>query len=170
MLDRSAFWSTAPEVLTGPGLTVRVLPPAPQLMVSGDLTGFLARHDLPPAAGLLAKVTGDRFALRLARSRMLVVGPDLPPEAAGWVDGCALSPMTGALAIMEITGPDAMALYARGTAVDASTASPSAALVFAGITVIACRHDGALRLHLDRGLVPYLMAWIAATDLVTLDA
>ena len=170
MLDRSACWSTAPEAPTGPGLSVRVLPPVPQLIVSGDLTGFLARHDLPPAVGLLALVTGRRFALRLARNRMLVVGLDLPPEAAGWVEGCALSPMTGALAVVEITGPDALALYARGTAVDASTASPSAALVFAGITVIACRHEDALRLHLDRGLVPYLMAWIAATDLVTPDA
>lgn len=166
MLDRSAFWSEAPANLTGPGLTVSVLPPVPQMMVSGDLPGFLARHALPPAVGLLANVTGDRFALRLARNRMLVVGLDLPPEAMGWVDGCALSPMTGALAVVEITGPDAMALYARGTAVDASTASPSAALVFAGVSVIACRHDDALRLHLDRGLVPYLMAWIGATDLV----
>lgn len=167
MLDRSPFWSEAPASLSGPGLTVRVLPPIPQLLVSGDLDGFLARHTLPPAGGLLTLATGSRYALRLARARMLVVGLDLPPEAAGWADGCATTPMTGALAVVEITGPDALALFARGTAVDPRAASPSAALIFAGITLIACRHGDALRLHLDRGLLPYLMAWIGATDLVT---
>ena len=77
MLDRSTFWSEAPSSLTGPGLAVRVLPPVPQLMVSGDLDGFLARHALPPAGGLLAKMSGERYALRLARHRMLVIGMDL---------------------------------------------------------------------------------------------
>lgn len=167
MLDRSAFWSIAPESLSGPGLTVRVLPPVPQVMVSGDLDAFLARHGLPAAGGLLAETSDSRYALRLARNRMLVVGLDLPPQAAGWADGCATTPMTGALAVVEITGPDAMALFARGTVVDPRSASPSAALIFAGVTLVASRHDTALRLHLDRGLVPYLMDWIAATDLVT---
>ncbi len=167
MLDRSDFWHTAPDSLTGPGFVVRVLPPVPQLMVSGDLDGFLACHSLPPSGRLLANVTGRRFSLRLARNRMLVVGLDLPPDVAGWKDGCALSPMTGALAVIEISGTEAMALFARGTAVDPNGASPSAALSFAGVTLIAYRHDGTLRLHLDRGLVPYLLNWIAATNLVT---
>lgn len=166
MLDRSPFWSKAPDSLRGPGLMVRVLPPVPQLMVSGDLDGFLARHALPPAGGLLAETSGSRYALRLARARMLVVGLDLLPEAAGWAKGGATTPMTGALAVVEASGPDAMALFARCTAVDPAANSPSAALSFAGVTAIACRHDGALRLHLDRGLLPYLMAWIGVTDLV----
>ena len=167
MLDRSAFWSIAPDSLSGPGLTVRELPSRPQLMVSGDLETFLARHSLPPAGGLLAEMSGSRFALRLARSRMLVVGLDLPPEAAGWADGCATTSMTGALAVVEVTGRDAMALFARATSVDPRTASPSAALIFAGVTLVAYRYGSALRLHLDRGLLPYLMNWIGATDLVT---
>lgn len=167
MLDRSAFWSEAPDSFSGPGLTVRVLPPLPQLMVSGDLDGFLARHSLPPSAGLLVETSGSRYALRLARNRMLVVGLELPPEAAGWADGCATTSMTGGLAVIEVTGHDAMALFARGTAVDPRSASPSAALIFAGVTLVASRLDTALRLHLDRGLVPYLMNWIGAIDLVT---
>jgi hypothetical protein len=137
-------------------------------MVSGYLAAFLANNNLPPAGGLMAQMSGSRFALQLARNRMLVVGMDLGPEAAGWVEGFALTPMTGALAVVQITGPDAMALYARGTAVDPRSASPSAALSFAGVTMIAYRHEAALRLHLDRGLVPYLMNWIGATDLVAL--
>lgn len=167
MLDRSTFWSEAPDSLTGPGLAVRVLPPVPQLMVSGDLDGFLARHALPPAGGLLAKMSGERYALRLARHRMLVIGMDLPPDAAAWVDGCARTSMTGALAVVEITGRDAMALFARGTAVDPASQSPAATLSFAGITLSAHFEGDALRLHLDRGFVAYLMGWIAATDLIT---
>lgn len=167
MLDRSAFWAEMPDTMAGPGLGVQVLPPLPQLMVSGDLNRFLAAHDLPPAGGLLAQTTGNRFALRLARNRMLVVGVNLEPKAAGWADGCATTPMTGGLAVVQITGPDAMALFARGTAVDPACASPSAALTFAGIAVIAYCHDGALRLHLDPALLPYLMSWIGATDLVS---
>lgn len=167
MLDRSTFWTATPDHQTGPGLAVRVLPPQPQLMVSGDLDAFLARHGLPAAGRLLAVVTGDRYALRLARNRMLVTGIDLAPEAAGWADGCAVTPMTGALAVIDVTGPDAMALFARATAVDPRGASPSAALMFAGITLVACRHEAALRLHLDRGLLPYLTSWIGATDLVS---
>ena len=167
MLDRSTFWAEAPVSLRGPGLVVRVLPPVPQVMVSGDLDGFLARHALPPAGGRLARMSGGRYALRLARHRMLVIGMDLAPDAAVWVEGCALTPMTGALAGIEITGPDAMALFARGTAVDPAGNSPSASLSFAGIPLSAHFEADALRLHLDRGLVAYLMGWIAATDLIT---
>ena len=167
MLDRSTFWAEAPVSLSGPGLVVRVLPPVPQVMVSGDLDGFLARHALPPAGGLLARMSGGRYALRLARHRMLVSGMARAPDAAVWVEGCALTPMTGALAGIEITGPDAMALFARGTAVDPAGNSPSASLSFAGIPLSAHFEADALRLHLDRGLVAYLMGWIAATDLIT---
>lgn len=165
MLDRSDFWTTPPEALTGEGISVRLLPPLPQAMVSGDLDGFAAANGLPPPAGLLAEVKGPCYALRLARSRMLAVGIDLDPASAGWVEGAALTPMTGALAVVEIAGENAMALVARGTAVDPRQPSASAALMFAGVTSVLYRHEGVLRLHLDRGLVPYLMDWCAATDL-----
>ena len=165
MPDRSDFWTTPTEALTGEGISVRLLPPVPQVMVSGDLDGFAAAHGLPPPAGLLAEVTGARYTLRLARSRMLAVGVELDPASAGWVDGAALTPMTGALAVVEIAGENAMALVARGTAVDPRRPSASAALMFAGFNSVLYRHDGVLRLHLDRSLVPYLMDWCAATDL-----
>lgn len=165
MLDRSDFWTVPPEALHGEGLSVRLLPPLPQVMVSGDLDGYAAAHGLPPTAGLLAEVTGRRYALRLARNRMLAVGIDLDPAAGGWVDGAALTPMTGALAVVEIAGENAMALLARATAIDPRQSSPSAALMFAGATAVLYRRDQGLRLHLDRGLVPYMMNWCAATEL-----
>lgn len=166
MLDRSGFWPAAGlEMLSGEGLTARVLPPVPQLMVSGDLAAFCEAQKLAAPLGLLAEVSLPRYALRLARQRMLVVGLTLDHAACGWTEGLAITPMTGALAVVEMAGPDRMALFARASAIDPRGASPSAALQFAGVTAALCSTAESLRLHLDRGLVPYLMDWIAATGL-----
>lgn len=165
MPEPSTLWSVPPAELVAPGLALRPLPPLPQALVSGDLDGFLARHAMPPALGLLAAASGPRYALRLARNRMLAVGVAFAPEAAGWADGVAVTPMTGAYAVLEIAGPRAMDLVQRGTAIDPRSASPGAALVFAGVDAVLYRHGAGLRLHLDRGLQPYLLSWAAATGL-----
>jgi tRNA U34 5-carboxymethylaminomethyl modifying GTPase MnmE/TrmE len=86
--------------------------------------------------------------------------------AAAWADGAATTPMTGALAVIEISGPAAMEIFARASAVDPSVNSACAAVSFAGVTGALCRCDGNLRLHLDRGLVPYMLDWISSTRLV----
>ena len=168
MLDRSGFWpapSTPDARLVGDSLDVRLLPPLPQVMVSGDLTGFLARHDLSPAVGLLAPVTQPRYALRLARNRMLAVGVAQDHAASGWAEGVATSPMTGALAVLQISGQRRMDLFARASAIDPKAGSPSAALNFAGVTAALCQDDEGLRLHVDRSLVSYLFDWITATGM-----
>ncbi len=166
MLDRSGFWP-APEVtaLSGEGLTVRLLPPVPQVMVSGDLAALCAAHQLTAPVGLLSHVDQPRHALRLARNRMLVVGMTMDHAAGGWSDGVAVTPMTGALAVVEMAGPNRMQVFARASAIDPRSESPSAALHFAGVNAALCRTSDTLRLHLDLGLVPYLMDWIAATGL-----
>lgn len=169
MLDRSSFWPVPPvegACLTGDGITIRLLPPMSQVMVSGGLEAFCAAHDLPPAVGLLAPVQAPRYALRLARNRMLAVGVGVDHATAGWADGIATTPMTGALAVIDIAGPQAMEIYARATAVDPNGNSASAALLFAGVTGALCRIDDGLRLHVDRGLTAYLFDWFAATRLV----
>lgn len=166
MPDRSGFWFAPPNndaVLKGDGLLVRLLPPVPQVMVSGDLGKFLAAHDLGPAAGLLGQVAPPRYALRLARHRMLAVGIPQDHASAGWADGVATTPMTGALAVLHISGDNGMALLARASAIDPRSESPSAALTFAGVQAVLCRHENDLRLHVDRGLVPFLLDWIRAT-------
>ncbi|MCA1336547.1 hypothetical protein [Pseudooceanicola marinus] len=169
MRDRAPFWTpaTRPEdiLLEGDWITLRGLPPLPQVMVSGDLDAYRAAHDLPEAVGLLAEAEDPHYAVRLARRRMLVVGTELSPRDAGWSAGCATSPMTGALAAFEITGPRAMDLVARATALDPYRPSPSAALLFAGMQGVLYRHGEALRLHIDRGLAAYLANWAAATSL-----
>lgn len=166
MLDRSGFWPAAVGPLAslqGEGLSVHVLPPVPQVMVSGDLAAFCVAEALPALAGLLAQVTAPRYTLRLARNRMLAVGTGLDHAAAGWADGVATTPMTGALAVLEISGPKAMDLFARASAIDPREQSPCAALSFAGVTSVLYRFDTKLRLHLDRGLQTYMLDWIVAT-------
>lgn len=168
MLDRSGFWPAVPAdgtCLMGEGLMIRALPPVPQVMVSGDLAAFCAAQDMPPPLGLLEQAPAGRHALRLARNRMLAVGIAVDHAAAGWAEGIATTPMTGALAVIQIAGPQAMAVFARASAVDPRQNSPCAALIFAGVSAAICRSDAGLRLHLDRGLLPYVLDWLAATGL-----
>ncbi|THF47985.1 hypothetical protein [Allorhizobium terrae] len=168
MLDRSKFWSAATTVGTitrSPAMTVEVLPAIPQVMISGDFANAMARFDFPAPVGLLAQAKGERYSLRLARNRILVVGLDLTAEPQSWLDGMAMSSMTGALAVIEISGTARMELVARGTAIDPESASPCAALHFAGVNSILYKYDDRLRLHFDRGLVSYMADWIVANDI-----
>lgn len=169
MLDRSGFWP-APQpsetTLTGEDLIVRLLPPVPQVMVSGTIDRFCEIHGLGAAAGLLAPVALPRYALRLARHRMLAVGISQDRAAAGWAEGVATTPMTGAIAVVEILGARALQLFARASAIDPGACSPSAALIFAGHPAAICRSADGLRLHIDRGLVTFLFDWIAETGVV----
>lgn len=168
MLDRGDFWSApaAPDAsLTAPGLQIRLLPALPQIMLSGDLAAGLARFGLTETFGLMGEASGPRYALRLARGRVLIVGEGCENAPAGWQDGVASTPMTGALAVLEINGPRAPELLARATAIDLRKASPCAALNFAGVTSVLSRHDGAIRLHFDRGLTTYMLDWCRSCGL-----
>lgn len=168
MLDRSGFWPVPPVAdarLAGDGLDVRLLPPVPQIMVSGALEAFCMAQGLAPPVGLLGHVVAPRYALRLARHRMLAVGVSQDHAASGWTDGIATSPMTGALAVLVISGPGRMELFARASAIDPHAASPSASLNFAGVTAALCQDDQSLRLHVDCSLVPYVFDWIAASGM-----
>lgn len=168
MRDRSGFWPTPPvsgAQLHGMGLSVCLLAPVPQVMVSGALDRFLTLQGMAPPVGLLGQVPSAQYGLRLARNRMLAVGLRQDHATAGWQDGFATTPMTGALAVLDIQGPGAMDLFARASAIAPRCHSPSAALIFAGMPAALCQYDGGLRLHIDRGLVAYLFDWITATGL-----
>ncbi|MDR7127210.1 hypothetical protein [Pseudotabrizicola sp. 4114] len=168
MLDRAPFWSPPHPVgttLRGDGIAVTLLPTVPQIMASGDIAAALGHFGVREAAGLLGLADGESYTLRLARNRILIAGRDLPHAGQGWQDGFALSPMSGALAVICIDGPRHMELFARGSAVDPKIQSPCAALSFAGVTCAICRHGDGLRLHIDRGLATYFLDWAKATPL-----
>lgn len=163
MLDRSAFWPVQPRRLTGKDLSVALLAPVPQVMISGDLDAACTAFDLPAPVGLLGQTVGSRAAIRLARYRMLAVGVTLSHANAGLRERFATTPATGSLAVLQIDGARSAELLARATAVDFIAGSPSAALQFAGMTAVLYRHDAGMRLHLDRGLVDYAFDWVQAS-------
>lgn len=163
MLDRGEFWSPASDGFAGintPNLKVQLLPAIAQLMISGDLDKALANHGLRQTLGLMEEAQGEIFMLRLARNRALLVGKSLSSQEAAFKDGVARTPMTGALAVLELSGPKAFEAVQRASAIDFRKPSPCAALNFAGVTSILYRRGDVLRLHLDRGLVPYMMDWL----------
>ncbi len=107
-------------------------------------------------------VSGDKYMVRIARDRLLAVGDQPFPIAAGWhAAGFAVSVMDAGLHVFEIEGPDLDRLIARGTALDPGQASRSASVLFAGVSVLFYRfgNPDRARLHVDRGLAPYLWEW-----------
>ncbi len=171
MLDHAKNWAAVPDwanaVITGPGFTVRSVPVLRQHLVSGNLERFARDHSLDEITGALGIAAGDRYATRMARDRVLAVGlPDLRP---GWNDnGYAITRMSSALHVFEIAGERALELIARGSAIDVDNPGPNSATAVAGIVTSLYRHNHpmTLRLHIDRGLAPYMWAWVGAQNLV----
>jgi sarcosine oxidase gamma subunit len=175
MRDLAEKWSVAPgwqsAVITAPGLVVRAIPGLNQLLVSGDLDAWARVSGVKAdGVGALGTAQGNRYAVRLARDRLLVVSKSPFAVATGWhADGFAVTAISAGLQVFEVEGTALDALIARGTTFDPKQASASAALSFAGISAIVYRHDGKLRIHVDRGLAAYLWTWMAtaAANIVT---
>ena len=129
MAERSDRWEPPlPEArgpVTGAGVTLSLCPLPRQTVLSGPVGNCLALAGQAGATGWPEPAAGDSYALRLRRDRILVVnGPDL---ADGWVgrSGVAVSDMTGAYVVFEITGPRALEILATGTELDPGLASGS---------------------------------------------
>lgn len=165
ILDRAAFWPepAAPGAFQQEidGLVARDLPEIPQALVSGDIDAFLAAEGLAPAVGLLGVAEGERYAVRLARQRLLAVGFEPEP---GWnPGGWGVTPMGAGLSVVGIEGPRWAEVFARATPIDPETASPSAGFLLGdGLPVTLTRHghDDCLRLHVARAALPGLHAWL----------
>jgi len=168
MRNLAEKWPAAPGFATATlnkdGVTVRTLGGLNQLLVSGDLAAWSKASGLAGEgveAG--AVVSGDKYMVRIARDRLLAVAEQPSPIEAGWhADGFAVTVMDAGLHVFEIEGPDLDRLIARGTALDPGQASPSASILFAGISVLFYRfgNPNRARLHIDRGLAPYLWEWL----------
>jgi len=173
MPDISTGWRPEPDWtsarLHGPTLDIRAVPGLPQRLVSGDIARFLARHGLSGDVGGLGLASGDRYAVRVARDRLLVVGLAASDCADGWhAEGYGVSTVGAGLRVLDIRGAGVRDLLARATTVDPDDPGRSAALLFCGLTCTVYFHgDGqTLRLHVDRGLAAYLWEWLECQPLL----
>lgn len=171
MRDLAEKWSPAPDwratTISTPGLSIRSLGGFSQYLVSGNLAAW---HEISGmdsgAVGALSIAQGDRYALRVARDRILAVSQTPLGIAPGWhAQGFAVSAFDAGLHMIEIEGPATPSLFARATTLDPEGTTASASLLFAGISALCCRHGhaGRLRVHMDRALAPYLWKWLEQT-------
>ncbi|MDR6754948.1 hypothetical protein J2Y48_000221 [Mycoplana sp. BE70] len=166
MLDVAAKWQPEPDWaharLAGRTIAVGAVNGVPQRLVSGDIDRFLARHDLGQEVGALGLAFGDRYAVRVARDRLLVIGLSASDLRDGWHDeGYAVSTVSSALRLFEAKGNGVRHLLAQATTIDPDNPGPCAAMPFAGVMGTVYRHGDAetLRIHVDRGLAAYLWEW-----------
>lgn len=166
MLDTAAKWQTEPDWaharLAGRPIEVGAVTGVPQRLVSGDIDRFLARHDFGKDVGALGLAFGDRYAVRVARDRLLIIGLPDSDLRDGWHDeGYAVSTVSSALRLFEARGDGVRDLLARATTIDPDNPGPCAAMPFGGVMGTVYRHGDTetLRIHVDRGLAAYLWEW-----------
>src|ERR1700712_2418744 len=86
--------------LRGENVAVRCLSQLTQHMISGGLDTFAANHDIGHPVGLLGHATGSRYAVRMARDRMIAVGIAGAELQIGWnPEGYAVTRMSSALQV-----------------------------------------------------------------------
>ncbi len=167
MRDLTSSWPAAPDwaaELDRNGIVVRSVVVNSQHLVSGNLAGFAAKAGLPDdGAGAFARIGGARYALRIARDRMLVVNGAADAMDAGWhEDGHAVTDVSALYHVFEIEGEGIGALIGEAMFVDPDAQSPSALTMFAGQQAIVYYHQGRLRVHVERGFAPYIWQWLEA--------
>lgn len=166
-IDTHKLWQDIPDLgmakLNMPGAFIHKVSVGSQYMVSGSLALAAAKAGVDAeGAGVLGLVTGAKYSLRLARERLLIVSDAAEALSPGWHDdGYAVTPMGGALAVFEISGPRAIEIVKRATVISTDTPGPCAAVNFAGATACLYRfgNQETVRIHIDRGLAPYLWQW-----------
>jgi hypothetical protein len=162
-------WPAAPDWssarIEGGGAAVKSVAGLNQMLVSGDLGAWNATAGLSGhGIGALALATGKAWQVRLARDRLLAVSEKPFAVEPGWHDGFAVTRMDGALHVLEIEGKGLEDVIASAMTLDPAGKSPSAAVLFAGVNAIVYRYGAVdrLRIHVDRGLAPYLWEWLGS--------
>ncbi len=156
MRDDSKRWD-APRAMgaaiTAEGLAITPLSLPRQTLISGAqvLRQLGGQYGAP--SGWPDIASGTPYALALRRDRVLLV--DGPQMADGWdaATGWAISDMSGAYMVFELTGPRAMGLLRRGTEISLARPSASVARPLFGLGTLLYRHgDGeTFRIHVARG-------------------
>lgn len=172
MLDVARKWRPEPDWanarLTGRTIEVGAIIGVTQRLVSGDAGRFLARYGLGEDVGALGLALGARYAVRVARDRLLVIGLSSADLPDGWhEEGYAVSSVDSTLRVFEAKGEGIRDLLARATTIDPDNPGPCAAMPFGGVTGTVYRHADAetLRIHVDRGLAAYLWEWFECQPL-----
>ena len=169
MLDHGKKWDVVPDWATvsidTASLRVTSISGLVQHLVSGAIDAFVRDQGVERSAGGLGTATGRKWAARIARDRLLAVGFD--GLTVGWQDGCAITKMSSALHVFEIAGASSMSLISRACVIDPANPGPSAGVLFAGVSGVLYRYERSdvFRLHVDRGLSPYIWSWISAQKL-----
>jgi sarcosine oxidase gamma subunit len=167
MRDLAEKWSAVPDWETASieflDTKIVTLTGLSQLLVSGDLCAWARASGITDiTAGASSIASGERYAIRIGRDRVLAVSAKPFGIAAGWHEqGFAVSFIDAGLHVFEIDGPQAPEILARATTLDPNGSSASAAMLFAGVNAVVYRHGNAerVRVHADRGLAPYLWQW-----------
>ncbi|SRR5690606_383703 len=169
--DAATKWSPAPDwrhaSIERTSWSARPVFGLGQTLVSGNLE--VARSALWPKAepvGLWGIAKRDAL-VRIARDRALLVGDRPVAIQPGWnaEGGWAVSLADDAWFVFELSGDSARAVCAQATSADLEKGSPSAAVLFAGVTALLYRTDEiTARLHVERGFAPYLWRWLETLE------
>ncbi len=169
MLDRGRFWTPAPAGgqarFAAHGVDAKVVAGLSQTLLSGPQrfgAGRLAGIDAP--VGFSGVASGPRYAVAIARDRSLIVSEPAIALAEGWdaESATAVTRMDDAFVVLDLEGPGLTELLSKATTLDFADASPSAALLFAGLPCLAYRYarPDVLRLHVERPLACALAEWM----------
>ncbi|MBS3651099.1 hypothetical protein KEU06_21025 [Pseudaminobacter sp. 19-2017] len=167
MAEREQFWSAPPEwetaEITRAGFSARPVLGLGQVLVSGQFDA--ARETLAPGApeaGLWSVIEGDRYLVRIARDRALLVTSQPLAIQSGWhAQGFATSPADDGWSVFELGGEGLRDVIAEAVSADLDRGSPSAAVQFAGTTALLYRTaENRARLHLERAVAAYVWQWL----------
>ena len=141
------------DSIAGDGAHLSLIHLHRQTLLSGPIDGCLALAQQAQAHSWPEIASGDSYAIRLRRDRIIVLnGPIL---ADGWHDdfSVAVSDMTGGYVVFELSGPRVLEVLKTGTELDINLASGSAMRRFHRHEVFLYRwqEDGRFRLHIQRG-------------------
>lgn len=170
MRDRGRYWTPVPDWaaarLEAGGVLVTARANAgPIWLVSGDVGAFLSRATALPLAGLAAVAESERYALRLAPDRLLVMTGQGDQPRPGWQDtGFAATDVSSGFVAFDVTGAAAIDVVCQGSGLDFARppggGDASAMLHFAGLPVAVGRLEDGWRLHIERPLATALWTWL----------
>lgn len=118
-----------------------------------DIAGqylITGRHGLP--ANTVSAIAGG-YACCLAPNRLLAITAAAPHGTC--------SNVSHGMAVFAVDASHDSDFWAMGCALPLTAISPGrcAQTIFAGVKLLAYRHDGVIRLHVERPLASHLLCW-----------